>query len=300
MTDAARDRRGLGAAFWRFWSVEVATETAIGLAVIALQTMVVLDLGGGAPGLALVGDLQAFLDGRDQRLVGLFHRLDVEDAALHLLADHLVAVAQVLGVGGQQFVGEVIGVAHRGGGLGRALDGDRLRQLGFPERHGVDECGVDLGDQRFVVFLHQANGGQGLHGHLTGEFQVMHAAFQIVTGGAQIAQLLCFDDLIILWRSLNCGLQRGDLGGVQLGKLGFTGRDVKRQFVVEIQRLLIENIKRFDVFQQRVLMRQEAVGDLVDLTLHGLIFGGEFCKGRGAAQEALPEGRLAAHVQFRH
>ena len=48
MTDAARDRRGLGAAFWRFWSVEVATETAIGLAVIALQTMVVLDLGGGA------------------------------------------------------------------------------------------------------------------------------------------------------------------------------------------------------------------------------------------------------------
>lgn len=38
----------MGGAFWRFWSVEVATETGIGLAVIALQTMVVLDLGGGA------------------------------------------------------------------------------------------------------------------------------------------------------------------------------------------------------------------------------------------------------------
>ena len=48
MTAAARDRPGLGAAFWRFWSVELATETGIGLAVIALQTMVVLDLGGGA------------------------------------------------------------------------------------------------------------------------------------------------------------------------------------------------------------------------------------------------------------
>lgn len=48
MSSAVRDRRGLGAAFWRFWSVEVATETGIGLAVIALQTMVVLDLGGGA------------------------------------------------------------------------------------------------------------------------------------------------------------------------------------------------------------------------------------------------------------
>ena len=39
---------GLGGAFWRFWSVELATETGLGLAVIALQTMVVLDLGGGA------------------------------------------------------------------------------------------------------------------------------------------------------------------------------------------------------------------------------------------------------------
>ncbi|WP_143143620.1 hypothetical protein [Agrococcus sp. Marseille-P2731] len=38
----------MGAAFWRFWSVEVATETGLGLAVIALQTMVLLDLGGGA------------------------------------------------------------------------------------------------------------------------------------------------------------------------------------------------------------------------------------------------------------
>lgn len=38
----------MGGAFWRFWSVELATETGLGLAVIALQTMVVLDLGGGA------------------------------------------------------------------------------------------------------------------------------------------------------------------------------------------------------------------------------------------------------------
>ncbi|WP_425844251.1 MFS transporter [Agrococcus sp. TSP3-2-1] len=38
----------LGAAFWRFWSVELATETGLGLAAIALQALVVLDLGGGA------------------------------------------------------------------------------------------------------------------------------------------------------------------------------------------------------------------------------------------------------------
>ncbi len=44
-----RARSGpLGGRFWRFWSVELATETGLGLAIIALQTMVVLDLGGGA------------------------------------------------------------------------------------------------------------------------------------------------------------------------------------------------------------------------------------------------------------
>lgn len=34
--------------FWRFWSVEVATDIGIGLAFIAFQTIIVLDLGGGA------------------------------------------------------------------------------------------------------------------------------------------------------------------------------------------------------------------------------------------------------------
>src|SRR6056297_2874812 len=41
-------------------------------------------LGTGAPGFTLVGDGEAFLDGADQVGIGLFHRLDVEHAALHL------------------------------------------------------------------------------------------------------------------------------------------------------------------------------------------------------------------------
>ena len=50
--------------------------------------------------------------------IGLFDRFDIKHAALHFLADHLVAVAQVLGVGCQQLVGQIIGIAHGGGGLG--------------------------------------------------------------------------------------------------------------------------------------------------------------------------------------
>ena len=59
---------------------------------------------------------------------------DVEHAAFHFLADDLVAIAQVLGVGGQQFVGQVIGLAHGLGRLGRTLDRHGLRQLRFPQR----------------------------------------------------------------------------------------------------------------------------------------------------------------------
>ena len=57
-----------------------------------------LCFGGGALGLALVGDAKAVLDRRDQVVVRLLDRLDVEDAALHLGADLGVGGAQVLGV----------------------------------------------------------------------------------------------------------------------------------------------------------------------------------------------------------
>src|SRR5690242_12587620 len=53
-----------------------------------------LPLGLGPAPLRLVGDLEALVHGLDQLLVGLPYRLDVEDAALDLLADLLVGPAQ--------------------------------------------------------------------------------------------------------------------------------------------------------------------------------------------------------------
>ena len=86
---------------------------------------------------------------------------------------------------------------------------------------------------------------------------------------------------------------------IQLFDLGLTGRDIERQFVVELQRLFIKQVERFDVFQQRMLMRQQVVGDPVDLALHLFETGGELGKGRGTAQQFLPPALLAPHVQFR-
>ncbi len=51
----------------------------------------------------------------------------------------------------------------------------------------------------------------------------MDAAFQIIAGGAQVAQLLGLDDLVVFRRGGNLGLFRGDHGGVDLGQLGLSG-----------------------------------------------------------------------------
>jgi hypothetical protein len=118
-----------------------------------------------------------------------------------------------------KLVGQVRGLLHGLGGLGRALDRHRLRQLGFPQRHGVDEGGVDLGHERLVVFLHQPDRGQRLHRHLARQLQVMDPAFQVVARGAQVAQFLRLDDLPVLGRGLNLGLLGGDGLGVQLSSL---------------------------------------------------------------------------------
>jgi hypothetical protein len=62
----------------------------------------------------------------------------------------------------------------------------------------------------------------------------MHPAFQIVAGGAQVAQFLRLHHLIGLGGGGNLGLFGGDVLGVDLGQLRLAGGDVEREFVVEV------------------------------------------------------------------
>jgi hypothetical protein len=127
----------------------------------------------------------------------------------------LVGVAQVPGVGGQQLVREVVGLAHGLRRLGRALDRHGLRELRLPERHGVHERRVDLGDEALVVLLHQPDRGQRLHRDLPRQLEVMDPALQIVAGRAQVAQLLRLHHALVLGRGLHLGLLGGDVGLVE-------------------------------------------------------------------------------------
>ena len=137
-----------------------------------------------------------------------------------------------------------------------------------------------------------------MHGDLAGEFQVVNPTVQIIAGGAQIAQLLRDFDLIIFWRFANGGFFRGDIIRIKIFDLSLTRRDIKGEFIIEIQCLGIEHIQRFDVFEQGMFVGKQAVGDLVNLALNRLKPGHEFCKGGRAAKQAFPPAGFAAHVEF--
>src|SRR5690606_29123164 len=81
----------------------------------------------GASRLALVGDLEALLDRRDEVGISAFDCLDVEDAPLHFPADLPVGTAEILGIAGKEIVGEVARLAHGVGRLARSMDRHRLR-----------------------------------------------------------------------------------------------------------------------------------------------------------------------------
>ena len=121
-----------------------------------------------------------------------------------------------------------------------------------------------------------------MHCDLARQLEVMHTALQIVTRGAQVAQFLRFHHLIVFRSGLHFGFFGRDIRGVEVFQLFLTRRDVKRQFIVELQRLVIEQIKRLDVLEQRVLVLEKIISDLVDLGLHLFELRREFGKGRRA------------------
>ena len=90
-----------------------------------------------------------------------------------------------------------------------------------------------------------------MHRDLTGQFQIVHPAFQIVTGGAQIAQFLRFLHLIGFRSCLYLGLFGRDEGAVQICQLGLARRDVKAQFVIEGQGLGIEDVQTCLLYTSR-------------------------------------------------
>ena len=139
-----------------------------------------------------------------------------------------------------------------------------------------------------------------MHGDLPRELEVMHPALEIVSGRAQVAQLLRFHHLIVFGGGLYLGFLGGNDTLVHLGQFRFARRDIKGKLIIELERLFIEHIQRLDVFQKRMFVLQKIIGDAVDLVLHLFETCGELRKWRGAAQQLFPKAPFPAHVQFGH
>ncbi len=139
-----------------------------------------------------------------------------------------------------------------------------------------------------------------MHGDLTGQFEVMDAAFQIIARGTQIAQFLRFHHLLLGWGGFHLSLFGGDGCAVQLVQLLFARRDTERQLVIKGQRLVIEDIERFDILHQGMLMAQQLIRDLVDLALYIFIARHEIMQRLGLAEQTLPPAALAVGVQLIH
>ena len=127
----------------------------------------------------------------------------------------------------------------------------------------------------------------------------MHPALQIVPRRTQIAQFLGAHDLIVFACFIQCSLFRRNGLVIQLHDLGFTSRYIQGQLIVKLQRLFIEQVKRFDVFQQRMLMGQQIVGDPINLALYLFKSSRELGEGRRTPKQLFPPALLATHVEFR-
>ena len=116
------------------------------------------------------------------------------------------------------------------------VDGDGLGELLSPQRHGIDEGGVDFVDEAFVVFLHHADARQGLHRDLFGQAQVVQAAVKFVALHLPVAQALRAFHFTVFG---GFG-ERGQDFGVGRGQHVFSGGDVVFEFAVVVEVGVVE------------------------------------------------------------
>ena len=126
----------------------------------------------------------------------------------------------------------------------------------------------------------------------------MHPAFQIITRGAQIAQLLRDHHALIFGCTLNFCFFGRNVVCIQICDFRLTRCDVDRQLIIKAEGLFIKHIEAFDVLQQDAFMAVQVLCDLVDLALYLFKLGGELRQGCRFAQQFFPPALLAAHIQF--
>ena len=157
-----------------------------------------------------------------------------------------------------------------------------MRQLLTPQGHGVDECGIDLVDKPFVVFLNKTNTWQTLHGYLTCELEIMHTSFEIISTSPHVAKLLSVQNFIgsrcFLFRCRNHFV-------IDVLELLLSSENVSLKIMKVIEVRAVEFVQAGDVAQQLRLVPFKVVGNGIDLSTHAFILLNELGYWRDATEQ---------------
>ena len=136
--------------------------------------------------------------------------------------------------------------------------------LVFPERNGVDECGLDLFGHYRIAVLKHADLRRCLDRNHTGQFQIIQFLLKSVAEIFEILGSLCIFGLSGHLRFI---LQITEFCGTYQLQLFLSSENVHGQLFKIIQVLCIHLIQNGNVFQKLPLVAVEHVTDFIDIHL---------------------------------
>ena len=136
--------------------------------------------------------------------------------------------------------------------------------LGFPERDGIGNGGLDALRQHIVIGLHEANLGAHLDGDHTGQLEVMDALLKAVN---ELCKVVCSLCICRIGGFLSLCEERREILLTQLLQLELACDDVQGQLMVIFLILGIEAIQHLRVRNQLLLVALQGVDDFGDVDL---------------------------------
>ena len=140
----------------------------------------------------------------------------------------------------------------------------RQHHLILPQRDRVVDGGLDLLSHHRVIFLHKPYLRRRLQGYRPRELQIMDLFLKPVAHRRKISRFL---DVLGRPCELSLLLQFSQFPTLHFLELALPGSDVHRN-LFEVQLiLLVKFVHQRHIFEKRVLMRLERVGDPADVAL---------------------------------
>ena len=167
-------------------------------------------------------------------------------------------------------VGEVVHGVCRLGSHEVVVDGDGHGDLLSPQRHRVDDAGLELHRHILVVLLDHADLRSGLQTACPRQTEVVHLLLKLVDGLGKVVRL---HRVLGQSRSLRSGVKLGKLAALCLFDRKLSRLDVHGQRLEGVPVLIIERVEHRDILLQVELVTLELLLDAVERLFDALVAG---------------------------